>query len=190
MKNRNKRQAKKKRASKARRTHQATTRTIGQAARIYFVSALWRADQPDGGWVELGFSEETQKPPSISSARSKTHSLNNISHITSAGLVELLRAWAPRTREPLPVEEAFSFASVVYFLEQRGDLVADEYNGVLWTWSAKGDPKTLIQSEGRSPLHGMTGEAVELSLEEATSPAVMGAVMDYLRRTPKAQGEN
>ena len=140
--------------------------------------------------MQLGFSEDGQKEALDFARMLENELLNTTSDGTSADFVDLLRAWAPRTREdPLPLEVAYAFASGVHVLEQRGELVVDEYNGVWWAWTAKGDPKTSHSERGPVSYTRDDGTDDRAIARMATSPAAMGAVMDYLRDTPKAQGK-
>jgi hypothetical protein len=124
---------------------QAVTRLVG-------VAAFWRNDHEGGLSVYLGFSSGASEP--FVGAVQRAMTVYDASPNREPYLAWLAEV-APR-KERLSKPEIFRAIASISWLEQRGHLVPDEFNGVIWLGRRDGELvslscEELFPSTGQQP---------------------------------------
>jgi hypothetical protein len=161
-----------------------TSRRIPFAGQILRILAFWQNDRPGGLGVGIEFdpSEPTagEEFSHELEARLASYDANaNASDI----LAQLSAVAAESHRDP---QMTASVIADIYWLQERGHLKADEYNGVAWSWIAAGT-RDLATCEQNPILLDMAGlRAIDVT-DIARAPgalAALQAISDYARTEP------
>jgi len=154
--------------------------------RIAGAGAYWRSNTAEGGSVVFTFPECASGDALQIAMWLETEAKR--SDFAPEQIEHALRLLAPHTRHPRVAHEvALTFLLGVYLLEQRRDLVADDHNGVIWTWTVRGSDTPYL-NEGRVPLSGSLRfrRRIELATQIARSPEALSVFLDHARGTPHA----
>jgi hypothetical protein len=155
----------------------------GFRGHIVRISAFWRNDRPGGLGVGIDFHDDPMGGEEYSRHLSRT--LDTWDKNAAPGdIVDQLRELANLETE-LSDRETFIAIADIYWLQERGHLETDEFNGVLWNWIAD-DTRTLVGSE-QNPITLDPNTAIATGIdvtEIARAPGseqALRTIMDHAR---------
>ncbi|HLK36746.1 MAG TPA: hypothetical protein VKU41_08335 [Polyangiaceae bacterium] len=127
-----------------------------EETRILRVAAFWREDEPGGITVHKGFDGDEGNVFASACERAMPHF---DMHETPGKATAWLGTYAQTFGDPSDSEseDAKRAIATIHWLERRGHIKSDEYNGVLWI-AHNGD--TMIQLRHDAPSEAMRREYI------------------------------
>jgi len=136
-------------------------RTGGPGVEVLNVSAWWRNDKPGGIGVGIEFASNPGKGVAFCRVLESQLPVYD-RQITVEEVLDQLSATA-RRRDQLTDLETMVIITNIYWLQERGRLRSDEFNGVVFTWTTKGTGQLAIGEQ--NPLFIDTHKAVSAGID-------------------------